>query len=337
MGDKDVVGAGADPALPAATSSTRNIASRDAGDLAWRHNDIDRSLNDLFVYVVTAAERSENWYWQRKTWKARLAGLTQWLAVVLTGFAAILPIAHKVGVLSFLEAEIDSGLLASLLIGSAAALLGIDRVVGFSSGWTRYVLTATAIRSACEEFRMDWTALAAQQGSPPEPEHVGAMIQRAKVFRLAVEALVTKETQDWAVEFRQTMSTLERDLKVQVDQAKADRDKAEQDAKAQAAHEKAEREKAAQPGGIEAKVPNAGGADDFQFQVKLETKDKVVVEEPVSGSDSWTRIGVPAGQYKLTLSAAIKKRRVSSTTVVFVKPGETTRSELSLPDVSGAP
>jgi len=57
---------------------------------------------------------------------------------------------------------------------------------------------------------MDWTALTAELGSPPQPERVLAMIRRAKVFRMAIEALVMKETQDWATEFQNNMAQMER-------------------------------------------------------------------------------------------------------------------------------
>jgi hypothetical protein len=320
-----------------------DIASRDAGNFVWKRGDILTSLDALSSYVLAAADRSESWYWAEKGPKARMATVIQWTAVSLTGFAGLWPIAAKLLFpalpkwISAPFAGVDSGLLASLLIGAGAAFLGIDRVAGISSGWTRYVLTATAIRAAMEEFRMDWAALSAQLSTPPQPEQIAAMIQRAKVFRLAIEALIAKETQDWATEFRQNMNSLERDLKVQVDQAKTDRDKADQDAKAQATQDKADQAKADQPGAIEVNVTNASGADDFQFRAKLENKADVVVEEAVSGSETWTHIELPAGQYKLTIHAVVNKKDVSSTTVVVVKPGETSKSELSLPGARIAP
>jgi hypothetical protein len=238
-----------------------------------------------------------------------------------------LPIAVKVGGIPVG----DSGLLASLLIGFGAALLGLDRVAGLSSSWTRYVLTATAIRGAAEEFRLDWTALDARLGAVPHSEDVAAMIARAKAFRMAVEALITKETQDWATEFRQNMNTLERELKSKVDQAQAERERAEQESRTQAVRERAERELAARPGSVEATVPNASGTDEFRFQARLESTTALIVDESVTGSESLACLAVPAGQYKLTISATVKKQPVSSTTVVFVKPGETTKVGLSLP------
>jgi hypothetical protein len=61
-----------------------------------------------------------------------------------------------------------------------------------------------------------------------------------------------------------------------------------------------------------------------------------VVDEPVSGSETCTQLALPAGTYKLTDSGLVKKQRVSSTTVVLVKPGETTKTQLSLPQPTNA-
>lgn len=323
---------------PKPSANGRNITSGD-DELIWQRENLEASLEELHRYVLATARRSELWYWQNKTTKAISARIIQWVAVCATGLAGIVPIAAKLTLFAGFSRwlreqgidQVDSGLLASLLIGGGAALLTMDRIAGLSSGWTRYVLTATAIRAASEEFRIDWAALRAQAATPPTPEQTAAMIQRAKVFSMAIEALIAKETQDWATEFRQNMTTLERDLKVQVEQAKVERDKAEQEAKSKAEQERAARERDAQPGSLEATVPNASATDNFELQAKLENTSGVVVDEPVSGSETWTQLALPAGTYKLTVSGLVKKQKVSSTTVVLVKPGETTKTQLSLP------
>jgi len=51
----------------------------------------------------------------------------------------------------------------------------------------------------------------------------------------------------------------------------------------------------------------------------------------MKGSESWTRIDVIAGQYKLTISGTVKLQPVASSKVLIVKPGEMTELELSFP------
>jgi hypothetical protein len=64
----------------------------------------------------------------------------------------------------------ESPLWSSLFLGVAAALIGLDKTFGYSSGWARYVLTATNIRKSLEDFRLDWAELMAKAGNPPIAE-----------------------------------------------------------------------------------------------------------------------------------------------------------------------
>jgi hypothetical protein len=225
----------------------------------------------------------------------------------------------------------DTGLLSTALLGVAAALVGFDRAAGLSSGWTRYVLTATAVRTATEEFRMDWAMQSSTLENPPKEEQVSAMLQRAKAFRLSIEGLVTKETQEWATEFKNSLAQLEKDLAARFETARAERQKAEDEQKAQLDRGAAERRKAAEPGSLEATVVNARTADGFSFKAKLATNDGVFVEADVSNSESWAQLAVPAGNYKLIVTATVKSKAVSGEKIVSVKPGETTIAQIALP------
>jgi hypothetical protein len=327
-----------------------NIESRTDHRPKWDPKDAESSLNALYEYVIGESNRSESWYWRNKSKKARGSWVIQWTAVILTGLAGIIPILVQLKMFPWvgrklIEHEIitqtNSPLIPSLLIGVSASLIGFDRFAGLSSGWARYVLTGTAIRSACEEFRMDWTALRAKTDSPPTPEQISALVQRAKTFRMAVQALITKETQDWATEFQKNLAELEKDLKAQVDQARAAREKAEKDLKDQteqaekdrkapAEKDEATRKAAARPGSIEATVVNAAETDDFKFDAALENSERTFTEA-IQSSQTWARVGVPAGEYRLTIKAQLKKRPAATQIVVAVKPGETTKAQVTLP------
>jgi SMODS and SLOG-associating 2TM effector domain 2 len=313
----------------------RNIEMRGTDALLWDVTMPEESLERLYQYVIEEAKVSETWYWRRTRPKAWGSLAIQWTAIALTGLAAILPIAFK-----FLPvpeaagipvAPPDSGLLTSLFIGLAASLIGFDRASGMSSGWTRYVLTGTAIRTASEEFRMDWAALRSKLGSPAQPEQIAAMIERAKVFRLAIEGLVAKETREWATEFQANLAQLGNELKVQIDQAQADRAKAEQDLKAAQAKEKSEREAAGQPGSVEVTISNAAAMDAFAFEATLANAREVFATETVSGSQTWALIAVPAGQYRLIVKAHQKSKPLTVMSAITVTARENTKATLTLP------
>ena len=207
----------------------------------------------------------------------------------------------------------DSGPLASLLVGSAAALFGLDKAFGYSSGWIRYTLTATSMTKLLQEFRMDWLALTAA------PEQQAALIQRAKDFVSAIQSSLLQETKEWASEFQNNMAQMEKDLKSQLDALKSQVDKVAKD-----------REDASLVGAIELTVTNADATDGFHFDIVLETKNSRF-SESVSNSKVWTNINTTPGQCKVTTYANAKGNPVSSSTILGVKPGETVKASVTLP------
>jgi hypothetical protein len=205
-----------------------------------------------------------------------------------------------------------------LFIGIAAALLGLDKAFGYSSGWTRYVLTATSMTKLLHEFRMDWVALSAAAGESPV-EQEAAMIQRAKEFISAIQGIIAQETKDWAMEFQSNMAQMEKDLKTQLDSLKAQVDKGAKD-----------KEAATKAGAIELTVTNADKTDSFSFDVVLDGQSGKSTDA-VSNSKVWTRINTVPGQYSISINAKYKGSIVSTATIVDVKPGGTENPSVTLP------
>lgn len=308
-----------------ADDTTVNISTAPPGSVQWKPGDVRASLDQLLAYVDAEATKAIKWYWDNKKWKSLLSRWFRLWAVLLTATAGLLP------VLAFILKESDrhivdltgtSGLWASALVGAAAALLGIDRAFGFSSGWARYVLAATEIRRRLEEFRLDWLAQMSAAADPPSAEQVAVLIQRAKEFRLAVESIVGQETKDWVSEFQNGIAQMEKDVRAQFDSLKLQVEKAQE---ARAA--------AAQTGSLELTVANADKAGTFSWQVRLEdAAGQAVREDTVAGSRSWACLNLGQGQYKLVVSAvAADGQPLASTTVVLVKPATVERLTVTLP------
>jgi hypothetical protein len=270
------------------------------------------------LYVEAEAGKAIDWYWAHKGWKSWPSRIIRFSAILLTALAGIFPV--TVTLFDIQRASANSGLWSSLLVGLAAALLGLDKAFGFSTGWARYVLAATSIRKTLEEFRMDWMVLSAQLTAGPKPEEIAKLLQRAKEFRAAVEGAVLQETKDWITEFQNNFAELEKDIKVQLDSLK------EQAEKAASAHVAA-----TEPGAIQLTVPNADQADGAAFNVSLESAAGLIAAEKVSNSRSWVRINVAPGQYRLTVSAQMNGKPSVAPAVVVVKPRETAAAEITLP------
>ena len=304
---------------------TNNIEASTAGSLLWKCDQVQASLDELLKYVETEAVRSAEWYWRGKKWKARLSRWIRLWALLLTASAGLVPIVFYIlRDLTSIDAKMvaTSGLWASALVGVAAGLLGLDRAFGLSSGWARYVLTASEIRKRLEEFRMEWTALTASSGPNPSNDQIGARIEKAKEFRVAIEGIIAQETKDWVTEFQSNIAQLEKDVKAQVETLKAQIDKSQQAQQA-----------ASQPGSIEATIENADKTKDFTFSASLDGPDGAVVkDERTASSKTWARLNIKPGQYRLVIAAtSAADKPASAQAVVLVKPAETAKPTIRLP------
>lgn len=278
-------------------------------------------MEALLTYVEREADKAMAWYWQKKSSKAKRSRMIQFSAVVLTASGAIIPVLVNIlKTFVTLPPTFDTGLLASLMVGLAAALIGIDRAFGYSSGWARYVLTATSMRKSLEEFRMDWTALYANSSSTPSKEQLAALIGRAKDFIVGVQTMVLQETKDWVTEFQNSLAQLDKETRAQLDTLKAQVEKASQ-----------VKAVAEQPGSVELTVSNADKTDGFTFAVVMEDSLGKAKEETTAGGKKWVCLGLAPGQYKATVIATVSGKQTRTAAALMVKPQEVTSAEVSLP------
>lgn len=297
----------------------KNIEARGVV-VAWDPTNPTKSLEELRDLVDEEAKVAIKWYWDAKYLKRITSQGIQFTALVLAALAGIAPIIVQITrqlKADLLPKDFDSGAFASLFVGVAAAILGLDRAFGYSTGWTRYVLTATTMNKLLHEFRLEWIAGIAAAGHPPTLEQQLGLVGRAKDFISAIQALILQETRDWATEFQTNMGRLEKELKVQLDELKAQGD---QTAK--------EKESAARTGAIEVTLTNLEKADGSAWNARLQ--GAVTRAEDLTGSKVWSQINLPAGSYRIIVTAKDKDAVISTQAVVDVKPGETTKQSVTL-------
>jgi len=271
---------------------SKNIDANDEGIPKWDPDDPNTSLAAIHLYVLQQAAKSIEWYWKNKGSKAFWSQVIRFLVWALAAIGGLLPIIGGLWEDLSPASNLDfkNGLWASLFLGIAAALLGLDKGFGFSSGWARYVLTATNIRKALEEFRLDWTALRAKAGKSPDAEKAAPLIERAKQFRSEIEGLVLQETKDWVTEFQSTMAQMEKDISSQISSLKAQVDKTLK-----------EKQDAATPGTLHVEIQSNGKTGPNTVQVTItDNSRKEIVKEMAKGF-SWFGSLVP-GDYLVSIA-----------------------------------
>jgi hypothetical protein len=292
------------------------------GGLDWKADHPSESLAALRAYVEAEALKASNWYLNQKNPKAFWSRNLRLGAIVAAALGGLYPIGEALYHAILPPASTTASgnpLWASLFVGLAAALVGLDKAFGFSTGWIRYMTTASLIRKSLEEFRMDWTLKLAESGPSPSAEKVLEFVQLAKRVRLAIEDQVIEETKAWASEFQNNLAQLEREVR---QQAESQRSQADKDMKTL--------QESARPGSLELSVSNAKDTDNYTFQVRLEGGSDPV-EETVIGSTSWGQLGLKPGHYKITVSASAKNKPVRATAVCDVPAGQLVKVAKELP------
>lgn len=135
----------------------------------------------------------------------------QWLRLVAIGFTAL------AGLLPILSQIFESGgqpaiepAWASVALGLAALLVGIDRFFGYPTAWMRFITTEHQIRQILHEFQLDYeTEQASWQGKPPNLEQVQKVLSRCKAFLIQVDEIIRKETDQWLAEFQNVLKQVD--------------------------------------------------------------------------------------------------------------------------------
>jgi hypothetical protein len=310
---------------------SKNIDPQDKGIPNWDPARPEESLAEIHLYVIREAANSTNWYLKNKGSKAfwsRIIRLSVWGLAAVGGLLPVMSEVlkdyfHNLDLTKSSHLDLTNGLWASLLLGIAAALLGLDKGFGFSSGWARYVLTATNIRKSMEEFRLDWTTLRAKAGTPLTTyDQVAPLIERAKQFRSEVESLVLQETKDWVTEFQSTMAQMEKDVAAQLSALKTQVDKTIQ-----------AREEASKGGAIHVNIQNVPTVVPGSLRVVVvDSSSKTVLDEELTSS-TWTSRFLPPGMYQVKLEIALSSPPMGNPPtpqMVTVKTGEFATVDFSL-------
>lgn len=234
--------------------------------ISWDEEHCEEALNALYNHVAGDAKSAIDWYQKARKPKKYGGLFIRGSAVVLVAAAGILPMVAELLVPDGREGPIWlEPLFASIAVGAAAALVAFDKFFGFSSAWMRFMTAELDLRTALEEFEIDWYTLRATlRGQKPTAEQSVTQIARCKEFTAKINAIVADETKAWMTEFK---SSLE-----QVDQAvKAAEIAARTRADAAAAAAKTEAD-ARKPGAINLEIGNI--ADIKTWKLWVDDKEK---------------------------------------------------------------
>ncbi|MFI1779948.1 SLATT domain-containing protein [Streptomyces rubiginosohelvolus] len=157
----------------------------------------------VFEWVEHQVTETIDWYLREKTSKARWSRALRFLAVAFITLGTVAPVV-AVGLKISSNAIWGYG-----FIGLGAGLIAVDKVFGFSSSWTRYLATATALRRMLMVFQVQWM----KNVHSPLDELAGPLLARQfdllEEFVESVAQVVEQETANWITEFHGDLNILE--------------------------------------------------------------------------------------------------------------------------------
>ena len=186
----------------------RDLTCYPLDGLSWTEQDCEASLTKVFTHIRRDAIEAIEWYSMARRPKRRLATTARFVAVILIGVAALLPMLEGI-----LVADINA-IWISLAIAAAAGAIGLDRALGSSTGWIRCIKTELQLRDTLEKFELEWEcARAHRRGRCPTSDETIEMLRSAKQFAEHINIIVQEETNAWVDEFQSTINQIDEKLR----------------------------------------------------------------------------------------------------------------------------
>ena len=179
-------------------------------DLDWSPKSVRDSLSKLRGYTEDQANKANDWYLQKRVSKKFAGRALRIFAILMTAAAGLVPVASQLW-----QADgkpIIAPGYSPLFLGLAGLLILLDKFLGCTNAWLRYLSASQKIGNLLRTFRFDWEAeLAAIGMKDLTTEQVQQMISRCRSLVVDVDRVVSEETQAWVNEFKTILK--------QVDQA----------------------------------------------------------------------------------------------------------------------
>jgi hypothetical protein len=177
-------------------------------DLDWSLSKRIESLDKLRGYTESEAAKANRWYLKKRQSMRFLGRTLRLLAILMAGGAGLVPI------ISQLWQADGKPLLAPgwspLLLGLAGICIFLDRFLGGTSSWLRFVRASQEIGDLARVFRFDWEMYRAALGTQtPGDDQTLEGISTCRKLLADVDRIVRDETEAWAEEFRSVLKQVD--------------------------------------------------------------------------------------------------------------------------------
>ncbi|MCP4347745.1 MAG: SLATT domain-containing protein [Desulfobacterales bacterium] len=181
-------------------SNSKDFKPKDFPKLSWEPANLSDSLETLYQYANEEAARASRWYYENRRGKKFMGYALRIGAIIAMAIGGIIPI------MDFIPPFI-----ATVFISVAALLVMLDRFVGFTTSWIRFILTGQELAQLLEAFRLDWQhRKVGLENNKIDAEQAEELIFLCRTFLMQVHDIMRKETEMWATEFQNMLKEIDK-------------------------------------------------------------------------------------------------------------------------------
>ncbi|TXT35600.1 MAG: Uncharacterized protein FD135_4808 [Comamonadaceae bacterium] len=280
----------------------------------------DEVANAIYVQIGELSNSMTTWYWASIHTKRHTSLAVRGLAFLGLVLGTTLPIFAAIQ-----KADSDKLFLtqwAVAILAISGLLLVADKAFGWSSGWMRYITTATTMENLSRAFQLEWGRFLLSKTTPLDTVDANALYELAVKLEQELTKLQAEETTKWCAEFNTGISLLETMVKTQREETDKKLDAIRTSFTTQQQAAKSE-EQSKRPGAIEITITHKATP-----QKLFITLDKEFPQEFIG--TSWSRESVAPGLHLLRIQTATDPL-VNMERIIEVAAASIARSEIKLP------
>lgn len=235
------------------------------------------------------------WYIKRKRRSSFWSIMLRFITIWLTFIGGVAPLLQSVGLINA-----QWGQAGYIVLALAATCMYVDKFMGLSSSWMRYITADFALQKALAEFQTNWILMWYEVKSDiPTKEQQEKLLRCIQEFQLRILVEMEQETQMWINEFQSNIAQLQMSTKAKLESY--------------------------QPGIIVLTVPNAKHAE-HGLNVMI---DNLTVAH---FTGSHIQIGhILPGQHHITIQGIVNGKEIQVYHIVTITPNAMVELKLSLP------
>ncbi len=173
-------------------------------DLDWRPPTAAASLESARATVVEQGTVADAWYLAHHGKKAT------WAKAARFAIAATLAVGALFPALALANRDLDVASWGYIALAVAGGIYGIDRGMGYSSAWRRYMVTSARIKTRLARAALEWELLRAPlAGRHPTEDEVVERLRYLLGLTDELHRLVEAETDQWSAEFGEAPAALQ--------------------------------------------------------------------------------------------------------------------------------